>query len=384
MANNTKEIDKGKMLTKEDVNALLKNPSGEVRASTAEKIAFQFDKGELSSDEKHLAEEIFRIMVHDAEVRVREALAQNLKENINVPRDVAKSLAKDVDSVALPIIKFSEVLTTEDLIEIVESQGEEKQKAVASRAYVQKEVSAAIVSRGGEEAVATLVANEGAIITEDSFNKVVERFGDSEKVQKPLVFRSKIPITVAEKLVAKVSEELKRHLVTNHELPADIATDLVMQTRERATINLSAQSNSEDEVNQLVTQLHENGRLTPSIIMRAICMGDLKFFEHALAVASGIPVGNARMLIHDSGSLGFESLYKQAGQPGEMFPAARAALDVMRETTFDGGENDRERFQRRMIERILTKYDEMGVEFESDDLEYLLTKMSSLPASGAA
>jgi hypothetical protein len=33
-----------------------------------------------------------------------------------------------------------------------------------------------------------------------------------------------------------------------------------------------------------------------------------------------------------------------------------------------------------MIERIMTQYDDLGVEFESDDLNYLLTKMSELPS----
>ena len=42
------------------------------------------------------------------------------------------------------------------------------------------------------------------------------------------------------------------------------------------------------------------------------------------------------------------------------------------------GEYDRERYSRRMIERILTQYGDLGVEFESDDLEYLLAKMAQL------
>ena len=48
-------------------------------------------------------------------------------------------------------------------------------------------------------------------------------------------------------------------------------------------------------------------------------------------------------------------------------------MDVARET-----ENDRERYSRRMIERILTQYGNLGVEFDSDDLEYLLTNMGQL------
>ena len=59
--------------------------------------------------------------------------------------------------------------------------------------------------------------------------------------------------------------------------------------------------------------------------------------------------------------------------------AVRAAIDVSRELEYDGREHDRERYSRRMIERIMTQYDDLGVEFESDDLNYLLTKMSQLP-----
>ena len=87
-------------LTEKDIAKLLADPSGERRAETAAKIASDFRAGSLTEAERSLAEEIFRLMVKDAEVRVREALAQNIKESPNVPHDVAVSLARDVDSVA--------------------------------------------------------------------------------------------------------------------------------------------------------------------------------------------------------------------------------------------------------------------------------------------
>ncbi len=57
------------------------------------------------------------------ELRVREALAAHLKNSPDLAHDVAVALARDVDSVSLPMLKFSEVLTDEDLIEIVRDQG---------------------------------------------------------------------------------------------------------------------------------------------------------------------------------------------------------------------------------------------------------------------
>jgi len=366
-------------LTGEDVTKLLADSSAETRAAAAAKIASEFGDNALTDSERKLAEDILRMMAKDAEVRVREALAHNLKENPHLPHDMAKSLAHDVDSVALPVLQFSEVLNDTDLIEIVRGHGAVKQVAIANRPKVSESLSDALVETRDEEVVTNLVANVGAEISEASLQRVVDDFGDREKIQGAMVRRPKLPITVSERLVTMVSEGMKEELARRHELPANITTDLILQSRERATLSLSTESDA-DDLERLIQQLHENGRLTPSIVVRALCMGDLNFFEAAMAQLTGVPLVNVRQLIHDTGRLGLRGVWQRAGLPETHFMAVRAAIDVARETEYDGGENDRERYSRRMIERILTQYGDLGVEFESDDLEYLLTKMSQLPA----
>ena len=366
-------------LTEQDVAQLLADPSGRARAETAGKIAAGFNTGDLTAEERQLAEEIFRLMVQDAEVRVREALAHSLKENPGVPHDVAVSLAKDVASVAMPVLQFSEALSDEDLVELVRGQDADKQVAIAQRTAVSESVSEALVETQNEDAVTALVSNQGADISEKSLQKVVGDFGDREGIQSAMIRRPKLPVAVSERLVTMVSEGMKEELVKHQELPASLATDLILQSRERATISLSSGS-SDDELTSLVKQLNDNGRLTPSIILRGLCMGDINFFEASLAELLGISLFNARMLIHDSGKLGLQAAFEKAGLPISHYPAARAAIDVARETDYDGGENDRERYARRMIERVLTQYGDLGVDFDSDDLEYLLTKMGQLPA----
>ena len=108
-----------------------------------------------------MAEDIFRIMGKDTEVRVREALSQNLKENPNVPHDIAVSLAKDVDSVSLPVLQFSEVLFDADLIQIVRSQDPAKPVAITQRSSVSEFVSSVLVDTENSDVVTSLVSNEG-------------------------------------------------------------------------------------------------------------------------------------------------------------------------------------------------------------------------------
>jgi uncharacterized protein (DUF2336 family) len=162
-------------------------------------------------------------------------------------------------------------------------------------------------------------------------------------------------------------------LVTHHELPISLATDIVLQSRERATLQFSLGS-SEQELERLVRQMHRNQRLTPLLVLRALCLGDMAFFEMAMAVMAKVPVANARILIHDAGPNGLASLYERAGMPPRLLPAVRVAVDVVRGTEFDGGERDRERYRSRVITRILTQFEDLPQE----DLDYLLDKLGDV------
>ncbi len=355
----------------EDVARLLKDPSADARAETAAKVSATFGEATLSPKEREMAEAIIRAMVQDAEVRVRKALAESIKDNPNLPNDVAVALANDVADVATPIIEFSTALSDQDLVDIIQSKPPEYQKAVARRIEVSEQVSEALVNTEDEEVVAELMGNEGAEISEATLNKVVDVFGDNARINEPLVHRGALPLSVSERLVSIVSESLKNHLVTHHEMSAGMATDLVLQTRERATVSLLGPGVDVVDLEDMISQLHENGRLTPTLILRALCMGDSGFFEMALAKLAGISVVNAFTLIHDDGK-GLESLYQKCGLPDDMLPVFRVAVNVAEETHYDGEENDQERYRKRMIERILTHFED-GM--DTDDLDFFIDKL---------
>ena len=84
-------------LTKRDVEQLLTNPSPEARADTARKIAEDFQDEAFSPEQREMALQIFEIMAKDAEIRVRMALSEHLKECPDIPHDIAMALAQDVE-----------------------------------------------------------------------------------------------------------------------------------------------------------------------------------------------------------------------------------------------------------------------------------------------
>lgn len=366
-------------LTRDDVQRLLKeDKSPESRVEIADKISAEFVDGVLSSGEKDIAQEIFRIMVKDVEVRVRETLSKHLSACPDLPRDVAKKLANDVvDSVALPVIEFSSVLTDEDLVEIIDGHGESRQVAVAKREYISEVVSDKLIETNSEAVVETLVQNDGASIAEKSFHKVIDRFKGKKRIEEGMAYRKDLPIIIAEKLVVEASAKIQEHLVASYDFAPDLASDIIMQTREKATLGLLDPNASATDVKRLVDQLYRNGRLTASIILRAVCTGDITFLEVSLARLAGIPLANARVLIHDAGPLGLKSLYEKAKLPNNLYRAFRIAIDVYHNTEYDGMDNDRQRFMRTMIERILTQVDDI----DAEDLDYLMSKLSKITES---
>ena len=360
-------------LTQADVARLLAEPSASVRAEVAGKLAGDIDNPQLTDSELQIAHDVVRIMAKDVEMAVRLALSHSLRSATRLPHDVAVRLANDVEAVAQPILTESPVLTDADLIEIVQHGSAKKQEAIAVRAGVSEYLADALISSAGEIAVAALMGNATAHIGDQSLDKAVDRFAHSDRVKAGMVHREHLPVTIAERLVVMVSERLKAYLVSHHELPASLATDVVLQSRERATLHLSHGSSQQD-LERLLAQMHRHDRLTPFLVLRAVCLGDMAFFETAMAVLAKVPVRNARILIHDAGPKGLTSLYEKSGMPPRLLPAVRVAVDVVRGTEFDGGERDHERYRSRVITRILTQFEDLPQE----DLDYLLDKLGDV------
>lgn len=319
-------------LTQEDVKRLLSEPAPEARVAVIQKITEDHSAGHFRPNEILIAEQIFRLLLRDAEVQVRAAMAEGLKHDATVPKDIIRSLASDDEAVALPLLTHSDVLDDNDLVEIIRQNVQiTKHIAIANRRSVSPSVSAALVDTENNDVVSTLVQNQGASISEQSYTKIVEDFGKDSDIINVVVKRANLPVAVVENLLNLVSDSVAQELKNKYTGASRKLEDEARKTRESMTLRLLETTVEPQQVTELVEQLYDTHRLTPSIILTALCRGNFTFFEYSLAKMAGIPSDNARKLINDKGELGFKSLYKKAGLPDSMFEACRLVLDVMRE-----------------------------------------------------
>src|SRR3546814_886418 len=103
-------------------------------------------------------------------------------------------------------------------------------------------------------------------------------------------------------------------------------------------------------------------------------------FRSAMARLGNVQLKNAKKLIHEGGDLGLRSLYEKAKMPERLFSAVRAAVQILAEEDYDGGRNDRERFVSRIIERLLTQFEDPASKMTQDDIDYLMAKLRQLAA----
>ncbi|HYD05469.1 MAG TPA: DUF2336 domain-containing protein [Reyranella sp.] len=358
-------------LTEADIRTLVKGSSDDDRAIVAHKLCRRIENGDLSEEEREIARDILRVMAADAAELVRRALAITLRASPLLPHDVAMRLAEDVESVALPVLSFSPVFTDEDLAEIVRIADPVRQVAVAKRPALSEKVTAAIVEHAVEHAVQTACSNDNADFAESSLHKAIERFAKSEQVLQAVAYRRVLPMTVTERLIEMVGEGVREHLVNNQAISPEVALQIALGAKERATIDLVDQAGRTADCRRFAAHLNKAGRLSASLLLRAVAHGHMTFFEHGLAELAGVPHHRAWLMVHDAGPLGLKALYERAGLPARLFAAFRAGVDVFHALEQEGGARDTKRFQEKMLQRFLTQPQPATRE----DMDYLMDKL---------
>ncbi len=341
-------------ITKDDINQLVREPSSVIRAHIATKVCDGFNHGNFSESEHNLALEIFRLLLRDTEARVRKTLAEELKHNINVPKDIALAIANDKSDVAIPFLQFSYVLSEDELVDIIRAtNAAPKLKAIASRETLSAHVCSELLDCGYEDVTRTLIRNNGAQLSHESYEYLLEEYCNHNSMLEELVYRGNLPAQFAEQLFELVSDQLRKHLTKRYRLGRKLARDVTSSARESAMLQFLSHQMSDAELDKLVDNMHKNKRLTSSVIIRALCEGDLRFFEAAMARMADIPVQNARILMLDPGELGFSAFYDSSAMPEAFRDAMRVVFHIaIRETNY--GQKRPDDFAERVIQKIVS------------------------------
>lgn len=367
-------------LTEVDIRRLIKATDDDERAEAAYKLCRNMERAELNEDDRAAAQKILRLLANDAAELVRRAMAVTLKASDLIPNDVARKLAGDLDSIALPIIASSPAFSDEDLIEIVRAGSVVRQVAVAGRARVSRDVATVLAAEGCEQSVRTLAANDNADLSEGALATVVDRFADAPEVLTAVAYRQVLPLHVTERLIQLASEAVREHLISHHAVAPETAIRLAQYSRERMTVDLVDQASVSTDLAAFMAQLNVRRVLNASLLLRGLARGQMAMFEYGLAELANTPHHRAWLMVHDAGPLGLKAIYDRAGLPPRLFQAFRAGVDTWRALAAEGIDTSSAYFRDQMLERFLTQRPAVL----RDDLAYLMERLDQSPSLSLA
>ncbi|RIK99588.1 MAG: hypothetical protein DCC74_00770 [Proteobacteria bacterium] len=339
------------MIVRHFVNWVRTAPAGE-RAEATRALARAWLVSDLSDDDRAAAEGALLMLLDDVSPLVRRAMAEVFAAADAAPVAVVRALALDQDSVALPVLEYSPLLSDTDLVDLVATGSVAAQCAIARRLDLAAPVAAAIAEVGQPEATLALIENVLVEVPAFSLSRIIARHGHLAAIRETLLARDDLPTACRLALVTRLSQTLSSFVAERDWLGADRARGVAEEALARAVLNLAATS-CEDDLDLLIDHLRQSGQLTAGLLLRALMSGNLDLVGEALAQLSGLPASRVAALIDAGGGAGLAALLSRAGLPASTTPAFRAALKEGREIGFAAPAGGLSRLNRRLVERVL-------------------------------
>ena len=291
------------------VNELLSSGDDDVRVEIAQAVGSLLATESLNASELELAVDVLTVLARDIQEQVRAAVAKSVMSSSLLPRNLACQLANDVETVALPILKAAKVLSDNDLIRIVKDGNLEKQLAIAGREEVGSRVVGALLEADRFEVTSAVVENPSSKITEEQYHLIIERAENHPALRLAMAERIHLPASVTAKLIDVAADSILDRLVTSQGIPPFLADQMVGCAREAILTERTSEETSEDSLVNFVRHLRSQGKLTETLLLRALLEGYVPFFEAAFAELAGISVRNARAIMYYGGSEGLRKLF---------------------------------------------------------------------------
>ena len=294
---------------------LARDPDEAVRADLARKVAAllpNLTEDEQSQGRERVIELLSRLG-RDTAVRVRQVVADTLKDVANAPADVIRRLAEDVELVvAEPVLRCSPLLTDNDLIEIITGDPiPGAVSAIAQRAGVAGKVADAIVAIDDEAAIAALLANPSAQIREETLDLVVERAPSRASWHPALVRRPVLPARLVKRIASFVAAGLLRQLEQRDDL--DPRTRAAVSAEVDRRLGETPDEALDETAAEVVARLKAQGALDEDAVVAAMGEGKRAFVKAALAALSGIGEAAVDKILSSRSAKGVVALVWKAG-----------------------------------------------------------------------
>jgi uncharacterized protein (DUF2336 family) len=288
-----------------DQNQLLKlaqDKSAAGRYQLAGAVSEFFDERDLSETEERIASEIILNLIRQAEIDLREALAERLSLLENVPPEVIVFLANDEISVASPVLQKSSVLNDVDLVYIIASKGPRHWRAIASRNHLSPIVADRLIETGDTKTVLNLLDNQRLVLQRGCLKKLVRAALKTEELAAPLLRRPEIEGDLVVDLYVCVSQTLRQEISRLFSIPPAAVEASLEDLIEELSHEAKGEMHVTPEMTALAKRFAERSEISPVVMIKTLRRGQISFFIALFAEKLGFTAEAVmRMIRKDEG-----------------------------------------------------------------------------------
>jgi len=350
----------------EDARQAVHDADPEKRSHATMRLSKVIQNPSLTEGERDYANRLIKVISEDVSELVRRSLAITLRNSPFIPRPVLSRLIEDIDSIAVPLIAHSPLLTEADLSLVLKSGMVGKVRAVAARKDLSNRIILSLIETGDAQSSRTLAANDTLHLSDEAAQAMIETYREDDIIRQAMLNRASMPMPVVEKLVAASAEDIADRLFRQKSLSEENSNRIGRETHERTLVRLTNEHFSEKTLRDLVSALKSNGRLTPELTLRAMGLGKVSLVHYCLAALADLSVRKVVLMLHDTGPFAMRGLCAKAGFKENQTQFMREALKLYSDIEISGGKLSAHEFQVKMLERILT----LPIDLSEADSDY--------------
>jgi uncharacterized protein (DUF2336 family) len=306
----------------------------------------------------------------DPDWNVRAALAQEVVTDASLHADLVFSIIADDDEIALNFLAKTEALNPWHMMAVLRVGDEVRQMTVARRADITTEAAAQVIKSGPLATAVALFENPAVQFESSDYHRLYERFGQAPEMVERLLATSDLPLDIRITQAKRTASRMRQLMAEKGWIAANDATELVVDAEETAIIRILIDSSPVERAHA-THYLAAKNMLTPALIVRSASMGEMSVVESALAHLSGNNQQRAAELMYGRSMIGFKSIFNKSGLPQSCFGILKAACEVSMEAKEEGLPLSAEAFGRRVLEALMTRYENMGSSDRAKQIEYL-------------
>lgn len=279
---------------------LAKETSSEKRRELLRQVTdvFLADGQTRSEKEAIVFDEIVGAVASDLEDQVRVELARKVAASTAPIGRTARRLAMQEIEVARPVIERSRALSEGDILEVIREKGQDHMMAVTKRTDIGESVSSALVERGEDNVVASLLQNNSARINRATYERVADRAMTSQVLHAPFVKNQQVPLDLLNNVYLQVESGLRREIMRKFHgvSPAELEAALEA-SRNRLSAAYGAVPGDYQAAVQQVSDLERKGALKPPVLVQLLREGHRTAFTVAFSRLVGVDFDLTQRLV---------------------------------------------------------------------------------------